>query len=195
MFLAAILVGLSLLGSIETSASPLYQETIYTTESAALKKIFTNMSTIEKGSLVLTPAQKTAIEEELGWTLKESHYTYFTGTQKGEQTVAFVIDELGKHYPMTLMVAIKMKETCQVDNVVMMVYREPVGAAVRKKRFLRQFITKTRHHPIAVDQDITGITGATVSSWAVAAAVRKALILSQHLAQHHPVQLASTTPH
>jgi len=165
-------------------------EQIYATESHALKQIFTHPNSITKKELTLSPEQITMIEGLLGWSLTQTHFSYYLGKKNNQNTVAFIINELGKHEPMTLMIAVNIEITSKIDSLVMLVYREAIGSEVRKKRFLRQFIQKTLHHPIAVDQDITGITGATVSSWSVAAAVRKALALSECLVQH--TQLANT---
>ena len=48
---------------------------------------------------------------------------------------ALVMDEMGKHYPMTFMVHIKPDMT--VGNVVFMIYRERIGAEVREKAFFK----------------------------------------------------------
>ena len=64
------------------------------------------------------------------------------------------------------------------------------------KRFLKQFIAKKSHDPVQVDQDIMGITGATVSSWAMASGVKKALIMTEELVQEvlaNPLDLSSTS--
>ena len=58
-----------------------------------------------------------------------------------------------------------------------MVYREDYGSDVRKRRFLKQFRGKSSTDPISVNNDITSISGATMSSYAIANGVREALEL------------------
>jgi hypothetical protein len=64
-----------------------------------------------------------------------------------------------------------------------MTYRERRGDAVKRKRFLRQFEGKTAQDPIMVNRDVVHLTGATVSSWSIAAGVKKAVVLFDALAR------------
>jgi Na+-translocating ferredoxin:NAD+ oxidoreductase RnfG subunit len=66
----------------------------------------------------------------------------------------------------------------RVGNLVVMIYRERIGRNIRKRRFITQFIGKTKEDPLMINQDIDGITGATISSWSVATASKKALLLA-----------------
>jgi hypothetical protein len=58
-----------------------------------------------------------------------------------------------------------------------MTYREKRGDAVKRRRFLNQFRDKTDADPIMINRDIVHLTGATVSSWSLAAGVKKAAVL------------------
>jgi len=71
----------------------------------------------------------------------------------------------------------------KVIDVMIMIYREKIGSKVRKKRFLKQFFGKNTDTPLQIDYDIDGISGATVSSWAVASGVKKGLYIAQELAK------------
>lgn len=92
------------------------------------------------------------------------------------------MNEVGKYYPITFMVAVNPKGS--VEQVVIMVYREKRGDAVRRGRFLNQFTHKSSQDPLAVNTDIIHLTGATISSWSVAAGVKKALVLIDKLVLH-----------
>jgi FMN-binding domain len=59
-----------------------------------------------------------------------------------------------------------------------MEYRESRGGKVKEQRFLSQFHGKTSDDPIRVNQDIVNYTGATLSSYAIARGVRRALALT-----------------
>ena len=64
-----------------------------------------------------------------------------------------VTNQIGKYEPITFFVGVNPE--FQVEGVVVMVYREGYGSDVRKKRFVRQFKSKTIKDPLAVNQDIT----------------------------------------
>ena len=63
-----------------------------------------------------------------------------------------------------------------VKDVVLMIYREDYGQKVRKRRFLRQFLGKTIEDPIQVNNDITSLSGATISSYSIATGVKRVLL-------------------
>jgi FAD:protein FMN transferase len=66
----------------------------------------------------------------------------------------------------------------KVLEVAVMEYRESRGSEVKERRFLSQFRGKTSSDPIRVNQDIVNYTGATLSSYAIARGVRRALALT-----------------
>jgi len=162
-------------------------KTVYFTQDAALKKIFPTADHIMSQKVTLSDSLKNEIENKLGWRITEKDITYYIGIK--DQTplgYAVVLNEMGKHYPMTFMT--RISPTLEVDNVVLMVYREEIGSQVHKKRFMRQFFGKTLRDPIAIDQDINGITGATVSSWSIARGIRKALVFTETLKPYIVIQ-------
>ena len=69
----------------------------------------------------------------------------------------------------------------QVKSVQVLVYRERVGSNVRQPNFLKQFISKSSQDSLSVGNDINGITGATMSSWAISAGVKKAAVIVEEL--------------
>ena len=85
-----------------------------------------------------------------------------------------IVNHIGKHYPITFFVGVDA--SFKVKGVRVMVYREDYGSDVRKRRFLKQFRGKSSTDPISVNNDITSISGATMSSYAIAN-VREALEL------------------
>ena len=62
-----------------------------------------------------------------------------------------------------------------------MVYRESVGAEVRRQRFARQFRGKTAKDSLRINRDILNITGATMSVQAMTAGVKKTLVILDEL--------------
>lgn len=81
--------------------------------------------------------------------------------------------ELGKVEKMDFAVALDAEG--QVRRVLLTAYRESIGGEVKSRRFMRQFEGKKYGSPLQLGRDVDGITGATLSSRAVTAGVRKAV--------------------
>jgi len=87
-------------------------------------------------------------------------------------TLVHTVD--GKHGPIRLMVAVTPELV--VIRTEILAFREQRGRSVREQTFLSQFTGKTPADTFVLRSDIDGVTGATVSSHAVAQGVREALI-------------------
>ncbi len=158
-----------------------YSEKIYLSESEALQKVFGNLK-VSTRKLTLNKAQRKALQKQLRRKLTEPYYTLYMGakTPGGKpERYALILDEKGKHYPITFIVS--LTPTAAVDKVAVMVYRERRGDGVKRRRFLRQFKGKDKSDAIEVNRDIVHITGSTISSWSIAAGVRKAVALLETL--------------
>ncbi len=86
---------------------------------------------------------------------------------------AVALDEKGMKEPITFLVGIDVEG--RVLDVYVLEYREPHGSEIKRSAFLSQFHGKTADSPLAVGEDIDGVTQATISSKACAFAVKKAL--------------------
>lgn len=157
------------------AARPELYEQVYLSEAQALKKVMGGLK-LSKKQLKLTPQQRKKIQRRLRRKLPKSGIPYYVGKSQGKtQRYAFILDEKGKHFPITFIVA--LKPDASVHQVAVMVYREKRGDGVKRRRFLSQFPGKDGEDPIEVNQDIVHITGSTISSWSIAAGVRKAVAL------------------
>lgn len=154
--------------------TPEHYEQIYLTQDQALRVAIPDADKVTPRPVTPTAEERKQIERRLGRKLEESSYVFHEGTRGGKTVgYALVVDELGKYYPITFIVGIKPDG--EIREVAVMVYRERRGDAVRRGRFLNQFDGKTLADPLMVNRDITHLTGATVSSWSIAAGVKKAL--------------------
>jgi Na+-translocating ferredoxin:NAD+ oxidoreductase RnfG subunit len=87
-----------------------------------------------------------------------------------------VIDEvIGKAEPITFAVGLLPDGT--VKQVEILSYRETHGYEVRNARWRAQFAGKTATQPIAVGEDISNISGATLSCRHLADGIRRILAL------------------
>lgn len=178
------LLGLSLfinlpINNVSADENPEYYEQVYMTEKQALDTVLPDLE-VEKKEFILTPEKKKIIQKRLKRKIKDKSFNFFIGKKDGkEEKYAIILDEQGKHFPMTFIVSLDNKAT--VDQVAVMVYREKRGDAVKRKRFLNQFKNKSSKDSIEVDTDIIHLTGATISSWSVASGVKKAVVLTEEL--------------
>lgn len=160
--------------------SPQYYERVYLTLEQALKVALPPTDDVTSQEFKPTPDQRKAVERRLGRKLAEASYTVHVSRSGGKPTgYAFIMDEQGKYYPITFIVGLKPDGS--VRDVAVMVYRERRGDAVKRRRFLNQFLDKTSDDPLMVNRDIVHLTGATVSSWSIAAGVKKATVLFDEL--------------
>ncbi len=156
-----------------------YYEQVYLTEKQALTLVFQDLQT-EKREVTPTKEERKSIQKLLKRKIKDKSFSYFIGKKDNKEMMyAWILDEQGKHFPMTFIVSLNNKAI--VDQVAIMVYREKRGDGVKRKRFLNQFKNKGSSDPVEIDTDIVHITGATISSWSIAAGVKKAIILTEKL--------------
>ena len=171
-----LLLVFNLLGSASSviaEEAELYEQ-IYLTEAQALKKVMGNLK-LSQHKLSLNAELRKRIQRKLRRKVS-TEIPYFIGRNQGEaQRYAFILDEKGKHFPITFIVALNPDAT--VHQVAVMVYRERRGDGVKRLRFLNQFKGKGSRDSIEVNRDIVHLTGSTISSWSIAAGVRKAVVL------------------
>ncbi len=165
-------------------AIPPPHEQHFFTKETALKTAFPLANRFEERVMTFTPEVALRSERKLGWSFPEKEFHFYTAYRNDSFLGSgFVLNEIGKHYPITFLVAVSPQ--LEVQDIHVMIYREQIGGEVRKKRFLKQFFKKSVKDPIAVDRDIDGISGATLSSWAISAGVRKAVVLAEECLSQH----------
>ncbi len=152
-------------------------ETLLTQEQA-LKIVFPKSESVKAEMKALSEDQRKTLEENTGLRFAETDYPTFVASTKGQpEGYAVILNEIGKHENITFIVGVSPKG--KVMEVAVMEYRESRGEEVKEQRFLSQFRGKKSTDPIRVNQDIVNYTGATLSSYAIARGVRRALALTQ----------------
>jgi len=158
---------------------PELYEQIYLSESQALKTVFGTLK-VKSRSLTLSEDKKTELQRLLHRKIPEANFTLFEGYEGNKlKRYAFILEEKGKHFPITFIVA--LNPNASVNQVAVMVYRERRGDGVKRGRFLSQFKDKNSTSAIEINKDIVHLTGSTISSWSIAAGVRKAVVLLNEL--------------
>ena len=163
----------------------------YYSLSQALDKCFKKATRISSANYQLLAEEKKQMEQHLGALIKNKHVTIYEGFE-GDKHLGFalILDEQGKYEPITFMTCVDSEFV--VKDVVLMVYREKIGASVRKNRFLKQFFGKKLSDSLMVDQDIDAVSGATISSWTLTKGVKKAMLIMKQLKskQHYSEHIA-----
>lgn len=159
----------------------------------ALKQIFGTKPTIVEEERELEDEELEAVKERLGGSLvdfqegsesaqveKQDEVTFYFAEQEGKRYGVAVVDvQPGKWGPVKFIIAMDMKGV--VRTVKVLSYEEKRGRPIARSSFLNQFNGKSSDDPIEVGKDISGISGATISSRSSAFAVRKAIVLFEEL--------------
>ncbi len=170
-----------ILWSVLTSVG--HAELIQSQESA-LKKAYPLADRFESRELLLTSAERKAIEAKLGKRIYTVQVTVIEAMAKGKFLGrAFKSQELGKHQPMDSLVA--LDSAGEVIDVELLVYRETYGGQVRQENFRDQFKHRRFGDALEVGKGIDAVSGATISSKSMALGVRKALLIDD-LIRHSP---------
>jgi hypothetical protein len=152
------------------------QEGVFLSEADAPKAVFRDADAFARDDLVVTPERRAAVTAELGGTapsMWEERWIVVRATRGGTPLGrAFVVEEIGKHRPITFVVGLRPDRT--VEDVAVMSYREAYGGEIASKRFLRQYAGKGPRDDLRTPQGIKNVAGATLSVEAASRAVRKA---------------------
>lgn len=150
-------------------------EDVFLTEAAALREIFTRGESVERTVIVLSPDERRRVEARSGRRLFEDRFDLFRGLDPDGRVAGYAVvtEEIGKYQPITFIVGVTPESS--VKDVAVMVYRESVGNDVRRRRFLGQFVGKGKDAPLLLNRDVINISGATLSSRAIARGVKKVL--------------------
>jgi hypothetical protein len=142
----------------------------YVSRDEFLAAAFSNQEPEQK-MLWLDSAQRDTIKEILGHPYRGLRIRYWAADDRR----AWILDEIGKEAPITIGV---VAEDGQVMGVTVLEFRESRGGEVRYDFFTHQFLGAGLTSDLQLDQNIDGITGATLSVRAVIDVTELALYLS-----------------
>ena len=162
-------------------ASAAGEAEVYLSLEEAPRAIFPEADSIDRKDVPVDERFRARMRELIGRdepSIWEPFYISFVAS-KAEQVIghAVICEEIGKHDPITFIVG--ADAAGNVKDVAIMMYREPRGGEVRYPGFLKQFRQKNLDDPVRHRRDIRNVTGATMSSRAMAVGVRKALAFLQ----------------
>ena len=159
------------------------QEGQFLSEQQAPGAVFPDADHFDRLDVESTPELREQMTHQLDGTrpsMWEERYAVFTASRGGTSVGrAVVVEEIGKHRPITFVVGLRPDRS--VQDVAVMAYREAYGGEVRTTRFLRQYRGKTPADQLRSGSEIRNIAGATLSVDAASRAVRKAQALAAAL--------------
>jgi len=108
----------------------------------------------------------------------EEKKDYFIGFDKKHRKLGYAFRVSPKGYGGTIdmVVGIDLKGRVAGVKIISMKETPGLGMNASESRFLKQFMGKTSGSPLKAKKDIDAITGATITSQAVADGVKQALI-------------------
>lgn len=152
----------------------------YLTVEQAQQLMFGKTATFERNDLKLGEEAVSAIQKASGVRVERNKQPLWE-VREGEQLVGyFIIDEVyGKHEYITYAVALGADG--RVRQIEVLVYRESYGYEIRNPAWRAQFIGKKHGDPVALDEDIKNISGATMSCRHIAEGVKRLLATYDHV--------------
>ena len=163
---------------------------VYFTARDLLADFFKSSQNVTYKKVQLDGSETQKLAQRLGYTPSKSSYTFYVATSGARvDGYAFIDEEKGEHLPITF--AVKLSPTGKVMRQEIVVYREARGDEVRDERFRAQFVGKSASDAIETDQDIQAVSGATISSRAMAVGVKRAVVLFDELVK--PTAMASAS--
>lgn len=159
----------------------------------AFKKVFEPGAEITTENKELAQAALSKIKERLGGNLSFTQkgsklqgaddmgsVDFYFASKNGERIGVAVIDaEPGKWGAVEFIIAMDLKGT--VTRVEVMNSEEKRGQPASRSSFVGQYKGKTGKDALVVGKDITGISGATITSRCATFAVKKAIVLYEEL--------------
>ncbi|MBA3963323.1 MAG: FMN-binding protein [Chthoniobacterales bacterium] len=146
----------------------------YLSVPAAQKECFPECDQFMAAHIRFTPAQSQAIEARSGQKELLRGQEVWRALKMGKLQGYFIVDYvIGKHLVIDYAIALSAAGT--VKQVEILDYRESYGGEIRSPDWRKQFIGKTPQSHFALNDGITNISGATLSSRHVTEGVRRVL--------------------
>ena len=166
------LCGLLLVGSPPSFAA----DTVYQEPASFLEEYLPGC---KRQALWLDKDAKAQVEDVVDHSFPGVRVRYCEAAGK----TAWILDEIGKTEPITSGVVV---DQGRVERVRVLVFRESRGGEVHREAFVRQYEDAVLEADRSLDRPIDGITGATLSVWALNRQVRLALLLDAMVREKSP---------
>jgi Na+-translocating ferredoxin:NAD+ oxidoreductase RnfG subunit len=157
---------------IAALVAPAAMATVYLSPEQALAAVFGGQSDFKPSSLRLTKDQRKAISGNTGLNVRDQEIQVWSAS---DGTQMYIDKVVGKHEFITFAVGITADG--KVQGVEILEYKETYGGEVRRPEWRKQFKGKRLSDSIKLGNDITNISGATLSSRSVTDGVKRLLAI------------------
>jgi hypothetical protein len=152
--------------------SPLFARGIYQSDKGFLLEVFLNNVT-KSNAIFLTGDLRKSVETILGHPYASIRIRYW----RREGRSAWILEEVGKMEPITFGIVIKDNK---IEKIKVLAFRERRGSEIRYRAFTQQFVGVALEGN-KLNKNIDGISGATLSVWAMKSIAKLSLYLDQHI--------------
>ena len=157
-------------------AAPAAYATVYLSVEQAQRAMIPGALEFVAHPIDLTAAQRQAIGKSAGSSPKR--LLAWEARSGGRRLGWFLLDKvLGKHENITYAVALDTQG--RITTIEILEYRETYGGEIRNPRWRAQFFGKSVASPVLLGQDISNISGATISCRNVTRGVKRLLTAFQ----------------
>jgi H+/Na+-translocating ferredoxin:NAD+ oxidoreductase subunit G len=165
-------------------ASAAAQEGVFLRAEDAPGHLFPDGTDVRDRTVPATEDLRRRVRDILGRPPSTWEEVYrVSAISRGGRPLGFVVvvEEIGKHRPITFAVAVNLDGT--LHDLAVLAYREAYGGEIRARRFLGQYAGKTIGDALLPFRDVRNIAGATLSVQATGRAARKAIAVLKALGE------------
>ena len=167
------LVATALLGFTNQITAPKIEQLAIETENNAKKEVL---------------SEAADFSDKMTATLDETEYSYYEGLDGDKNVIGYVFTTSAKGYGGDIKVMVGVDKSGSVTGVSILEISETAGLGMNAKNesFLKQFLSKNGEISVIkngtpADNEISALTGATITSKAMAKAVNTALALYEQV--------------
>jgi transcriptional regulator of nitric oxide reductase len=160
------------LAVLSLEALPVYAKVFYSRQEA-IALAFPDADRVDKQTIILTPAQATAIEARSRAKLDSKLVTIFTAW-RGEEVLGYAHIDLHTVRTHASALLVVLNPGGDVRAVRILAFHEPLDYLPSKKWYA-QFAGKTGEDRLRVGSDVHGVVSATLSTRAATDGIRRAL--------------------
>ena len=159
--------------AIFTSITTSYAKGVYQTEEAFLNEVFKGEVPVSR-NITLRSKLRKPIEKILGHPFSGFRIKYW----KDKNQTAWILEEIGKVEYITFGISIKNGEVLYAN---VLEFKESRGWEIRYPAFTDQYIGARLTKKTELTKNIDGVSGATLSLWAMTKIVKIALMLDEYI--------------
>jgi len=151
---------------------PVFARGTYQTDKDFISEIYSNKPPSSE-AIMLLGNLRSNVENILGHPYASLRIRYW----EKEGRTAWILDEVGKTEPITFGIVVKEGK---IESIKVLAFREIRGWEVKYPAFTAQYTGASLKNK-KLDKSIDGISGATLSVWAMTSVAELALYLNQHI--------------